>query len=260
MPPAAAAGIGLASAGLQAYGARQQMKNAQQQLSPQQILYMMQQFNPGLYAALTGGDMGQYRGTQYEQIANIANNPGYIDPRLMNAPMQQSAQRGQSDLIAAQGMIGRSGAGGGLANAYALANKAAQTQRDVGTQQQYTLWREQQRRQDLDWLQQMYSGLMGQATGTATQMAGIQGAMPTWAGMAGNALGSGLGVYGMMRPPQANEPPGGWASNNAGGWGSPDVTPYRQNPGIAPNQGGGFMGGGYPAPTYPTGPVGLYRQ
>lgn len=204
MGPAAIIGVGLAAGALQGYSARKGQKQqnaylnkAANQYNAPQMLDWMKMMNPQFMAGYSGkatSGPGQY-------IAQMANQPGYIDPALMNEAYRMSSQRAQNDLIAAEGKLGRSNMSGGLANAYTLANLGARTARDVNTAQQYALWREQQKRVDLDWLQRMYQGMMGQAGAAAGGKAKVMSAMQApmgWAGIGGNMLQGGLGAYGMM--------------------------------------------------------------
>jgi hypothetical protein len=197
--------LGIVGGALQGIGARKQQKSqnkyyqqAAQQYQPGQMQPWMQGMDPNLMAAMGMG--GQATGAWGQNLANLAQNPGYIDPQLMNAPLQLSQLKQQQDLTAAQGKLGKSGMRGGLSSAYALANQAGRTMRDVQTQQQYALWREQQRRADMNFIQNAYQQLMGQAGqaagGQANMLSQQQAPMP-WAGIAGNAIQSGLAAYGM---------------------------------------------------------------
>lgn len=185
----------------------QYLQQAAAQWNPGNMQSWMQQMNPQFMQGYQGYGAP---GTQAGAIADISNNPGYIDPKLMNMPLLLSAQRAQSDLTAAAGKIGKSGTSGGIGNAYALANQAGQTMRDMQTHQQYGLWREQQKRADLNWLQSMYQGMMGQAgqaAGGQAQMLGQQQAPQNWYQIGGNAIQSGLGAYGMMGGQQQQQAP-----------------------------------------------------
>jgi len=200
----AIAGLGILGGALQGIGARRQQKSQnkyyQQAASlyqPEQMQPWMQGMDPNLMAAMGMG--GQATGAWGQNLANLAQQPGYIDPKLMNLPMQLSALKQQQDLAAASGKLGKSGMRGGLASSYALANQAGRTMRDVETQQKYALWREQQRRADMAFIQNAYNQLMGQAGqaagGQANMLARQQAPMP-WAGIAGNAIQSGLATFG----------------------------------------------------------------
>lgn len=206
MPPAAIAGVAAGSALLKGYQAKragekqnQYKQSAAGQYSPENQQSWMQGMDPNLMNAMGMG--GQSTGAWGQNLANIAQNPGYIDPKLMNMPMQLSQMKQQQDLTAAQGKLGKSGMRGGLSSSYALANQAGRTMRDVQTQQKYALWREQQRRADMGFIQNAYQQLMGQSQGAAGGMAnmlGQQQAPMGIAGMLGNAGQSALGVYGSM--------------------------------------------------------------
>jgi hypothetical protein len=228
--PAAVVGIGIAAGAFQGYGARKMQKEqnrlyqgAAERLSPQNITQAAGQLNPFLHYGLYGQQAQggpDVSGSGYAQsIRNIAHDPGYIDPTLQNAPLQQSAQRANTDYATAQGRLGRgafgsTGGTGGVASGYALANKGLQTQRDVGIQQQYGLWREAQRRSDLNWLM----GAQNQTLGMAGNQAAGQGNMlmrqqapMNYGSMFGNAMQTGLGAWGAMG--------GGGGGGNANPWG-----------------------------------------
>lgn len=188
---AAAPWIGMALSAAGTYGQMKQgqkalgyQSQAAQGFNPNNIMHLMNQTNPWLMGAVGSGHyrnnnpMGtsssftpaQYGGFQ-AGLKNIAQNPGYIDPQLMNLPYQQIDRGGQNSLIAAQGALGRSGMGGGLSDAYTLANQANMTQQRAQVGQQYALNREQQRRADLSWLM----GLVNQQQGLAQQQAAGKG-------------------------------------------------------------------------------------
>lgn len=236
MPAAAPAAISAGGALANMVGGRRAAKQqnayataAANRLSPTAINAAARQFNPWLYGALNG-----QRGTNaYQQnIYDIASNPGYIDPRLMNQSYTQSAQRQGTDLQAAQAMLGRNAVGGGtgLGQAYALANQAARTGRDTQLGQQYALWREQQRRSDLDWLanQVQNSQQAGfQSGGGQAQYLSQQQAPMNWMQGLSNAASAGLTAYGGFQGMNAPHS----TSTGAGGAG-PQLDPraWKQAP------------------------------
>jgi len=198
--PAAAVAAGAAL--LQGAGKRRQAKRAERLAGAGNIMSQAQQLNPWLFGAMgMPGQPGTPGTNPYQQnLYNIASQPGYINPSLMNAPYQQSAQRQQSDLQAAQMLMGRNQMGGnsGLGQAYALANQAARTGRDVGLGQQYALWTEQQRRADLDWLSGQVSRAQGMGGDIAQTQSGIALQRPNWMTTTGKAVEAGLAAYGGM--------------------------------------------------------------
>lgn len=241
-------GIGGAISGVvQGYEDRKRGKKANQQLhdmaryyTPAQINAQAALYNPALYGALAG-----QRGTSGYQNAlyNIAQSPGYIDPRLMNASYTQSAQRQQSDLAAAQGMLGRSAIGGGtgLGSAYALANQSARTGRDVNLGQQYALWREQQRRADVDWLaqqQQQAQGMAFQGANAQTGFLSQQQQPRSWLGVIDKGWQGYTGGMAAGDIWDRKSKGGGGGFNPYGGAGTGDMPDYATNP-----SGGGFAGG-----------------
>jgi len=206
MPPAVAAGIGLGGAALNYFG--QKKANKQQNaylgqaaagLDPSAIMQSSGQLNPWLMSALQG--QSTQGGSGYgQELFNIAQNPGYIDPQVMNMPFHLSAQRGNQDMQRAQSILGKtqSGAASGVGNAYAMANQMGRTSRDVGTAQQYSLWREQQKRADIGMLQQMLAQTQGLASGNAQQQGQYyaqQQAGPNWMTGLGSMAGAGLAAY-----------------------------------------------------------------
>jgi hypothetical protein len=165
--------------------------------------------NPWLMGALSGNE-AMYGGSGYGQnLFNIANNPGYIDPSLQNQPFHLSAQRQGQDLNRAQAILGKTQGGtsaSGLGNAFVHANQAARTARDVNTNQQYTLFREQQRRADLQMLQQQLMATLGQASGNARyqgQFNAMQQAPQNAWQLGGDALSRGLAGAGGKASPQS---------------------------------------------------------
>lgn len=226
MPPAAAIGVGLGSAYLGSQGAKDQQdsqnamyKNAAAGLSPNAINNASRQLNPWLAGALNGSydPNNQYSMALY----NMAQNPGYIDPSVMSNAYRTSNQQGQADLSRAMGMLGRqTGAqsSGGVSNAYALANNAAQSSRDADTMQKYNLWREQQKRADIAQLQQMWAQTQGQASqnagGSANMMMQQQAPQNSKQGL-GNMGSGALAAYGGM----GGKGGGGGVSAPSGGQG-----------------------------------------
>lgn len=213
---------------LQGAGARQgqiaQNRNLRQaagKLNSQNVFTGAQQLAPWLSGAMTGNVGSQY-GNYGQQLMNWIQNPGGNTQQLLNPLLTQSAQKGQNDLVAAQGRLGRSGMQGGMGDAYALANRAAQTQRDVGLQQQHSLWQQQQLRQDLMNIQNMWNQLIQMQSGLSGQQANLYGqqqAPMNWMSMMGNALGSGLSMYGGMggrqQAPTPYQATGSWNNANA---------------------------------------------
>ena len=140
--PIIAAVVG-AGAGM--YGAKKQSDRMRSMMSPESGRDFARRTDPNMFYALQGINKG---GSGYsEDVYNMARDPGYIDPAVRNQPFQLSHQRQQSDFNRASEILGKTsmGATSGIGNAYVLANQAARASRDVNTQQQYTLWRENQR-------------------------------------------------------------------------------------------------------------------
>lgn len=227
--PAAAVGVAAAASIAQGVGqrraAKQQNRYMSQLYSPENIMARARGINPWLFGALAG----QAGTTPYQQeLWKIASQPGYIDPRVMNAQYTQSAQQQQADLQRARAMLGTSDIGGntGLGQAYAMANLAARTGRDVQLGQQYNLAREQQRRADLDWL----SGQVSNAQQAAMQGAGAIGSTyqqpPSWLSTGAGAVQAGLTAYGGMQGMAR----GGGGPIPTGQWGQGPTLPALNSP------------------------------
>lgn len=186
-----------------------------------------QSMNPFLYSALRPGDAPAGSSNFTQELNRLIENPGAVDPRLQNQPLQMSANRANTDLQAAQGRLGRSGMGGGtgssgISQAYSLANQAARTQRDVNTNQQFNLFRENQRRRDLQFISGLHGQAMGMSGGAGQGMAGMLGrqqAPMNNKSMMGNAMQGGL---------SAGAGKGG--KGGGGGGGSPSAGPYGSTP------------------------------
>lgn len=241
-----ALGLGAIGGMLNYFGGQQQQQQqnryqqqAAQMFQPQTQMAWAQQMNPALYNAMWGDQYYQPQGGYATAMYNIAQNPGYIDPQLMNMPLTTSARRANTDFTAAGGKLGKSRVGlrGGMGDAYALANEAARTQRDVGIQQQYGLAREQQKRADLQMLQNEWAKTLGLTQGMAGGSAGMWGQQQApqspFSAMGNMATQYMLG-QGMQQPYQGT--PG---MNMQGGWGGgiPNITTQGQMFG----QGGAWM-------------------
>jgi len=261
--------------------ARKDWQRAYQYVSPENLQTWSEAVNPWLYNAINadpstlpgsvhqqqGLDYGQYGGNQLDQMRmgqpmgyqgalnQIVQNPGYIDPTLMNYNLNQSNQMGQQNLQAAQGMLGRSNMQGGLANAYALANQGQTSNRNAGIFQNYALARNQQMRADVDWTtqQQMAAkGMGGQYMGgRANMMMQAPPEGPSWWGIGAKALaGAASGASGgMMGGMQGMSMPSGGGSSPANPTGKPlfQVSDWNTSQYYAPQQFGSPSFGGNPA-------------
>lgn len=156
------------------------------------------QMNPWLFGAMNAGqNQAAIPQSGYgHHMWQLANNPGQMDPSLMNMPFHLSAMRQNQDLARAQSLLGKSGGPGisGIGNAYVGANLAARTARDVGTAQNFAMWREQQKRADLGMIQNALNAALGQAAGAAGGQAQMyQQPLNAWQ-MGGNMIGAGMGA------------------------------------------------------------------
>lgn len=158
---------------------QQAIQNAAAMMGAPNVMQRAQAYNPFLYNALmnpntpTNNPFGQ-------NLRNMAANPGYIDPALMNLPLTQATRGQQQGLLAAQSQLGRSGMEGGMGDAYALASQAALTGQRAGIMQNYSLWREQQRRADIDWLMNQFNNAVGMGQQGQGMQAGIYQQLPQY--------------------------------------------------------------------------------
>lgn len=187
---------------------KQQKKNNQiaqeaaAQTKAKNVVTQATGLNPQLFGALSGekGTTG-YQNALY----NIAQMPGYIDPSLMNAPLTMLAQQNAMNYQAGLSAIGRSGMEGGLGNAFQFSSQAALQRGRADILQNYALWRESQKRQDIAQINQMQAQYLQMASGnagTTAQFLSQQQAPIGWGGIVGNGMIAGAAAYGSMRAPQ----------------------------------------------------------
>lgn len=131
-------------------------------MSPDSIMKGAYQYNPFLWAALgidqskLGKGMANYAGSPYSQsLARLINDPGYIDPMMMNKTFTDIDRGAARSYASGMGRIGMSGAQGGLGAAFAMASGAGAVSNKSSAMQQYILFREQQRRSDIAMIDQM---------------------------------------------------------------------------------------------------------
>ena len=207
------------------------LQKASDQFTPQNIMDRIRLMNPQLYNAAYGPSQfgppppnmnqsqwldyqaGLNKQVQQNPMAALFQQPGYIDPRMMNLDINQGAQQGQMNAQQFAAQAGRGGFEGGLADAYALANQAAQNQIRAQVAQNYNLARTQLMRQDIGQGQDILNQAQSQATGQASQKAGYMSQMqaPTsWGEIAANTASSALGAYSRMKNI------GGYGSGGAG--------------------------------------------
>jgi hypothetical protein len=117
--------------------------------NPSNVNKYAQQYNPWIWDAIQGKN--GTGGTQFQtDIYNIMQGKD-ISPYLLNNPMNQLNQGANQNLARFQSMVGRNNSGGGLANAYALANLGGRNVAMANLMNQYGQWREAQRRSDINW-------------------------------------------------------------------------------------------------------------
>ena len=103
-------------------------------MSSGNVMNRARAYNPYIFNALMNPNAATTNPFQ-QQMNNLAGNPGYIDPALMNLPLTQAMRGQQQGMMAAQGQLGRSGMEGGIGDAYALASQAALTGQRAGIMQ-----------------------------------------------------------------------------------------------------------------------------
>ncbi len=231
--PVAGAVIALIGMGASAYGAKRQGDRRKREMQKAVGGGM----SPEVYWAFQG-IKPQSQDAYAMHIWNMTQNPGAIDPAIKNKPFQLSSERQMSDFNRASSILGKTtmGANSGLGDAYALANQAARTARDVNTEQQFGLWQENQKRADLSWLQQAFQGNQQGQMGIAN--ANINNMGPNGWQMAGNAMsglanvGGGLFTQGQQQGSQ------GQGMSGTGGGGFSFGTPQTFGAGAGGQQAG----------------------
>jgi hypothetical protein len=183
-------------------------------MSPSQMNSQFRQLNPWLYGAMTNSwtNGATPLSGLGKSFYNMVNNPGYIDPRVMNLPYYQIEQNAGNNLQRMSNMIGRNAGQGGVSNMYALANLATRGQQRAGVAQNYAIQRAQLARQDLaslmGWMNQ---GQFGQSP---QYWQGQSGGVT-----AGNALqGLGMAWPYLMQGQQSGFQPY-WGTNSSGATG-----------------------------------------
>lgn len=176
--------------------------------SPNRVNSYAAQLNPWLFSALgaqapKGGWGNMFANPNQGMMGDLRKIIGGQDlsQYLLNQPLNQINRGAQQNLQQFQGMVGRSGMQGGLANAYGLANLGGRNNAIANMYNQYGQWREQQRRSDLDWIFSQIAGAQGQGTGLLNAY-GSRWGQPTSSlttignGALGFAAGSGMGMFG----------------------------------------------------------------
>jgi len=219
MPVAAVAAVTLATS---AYSAKRQsdaMKKQSAALSPDSIKGRMLLTNPDLYWAAYGDNQfidpnkhapktysdwldqqaSYSRKVQDNPLAAIFQLPGYVDPRQMNASINQIRQGENQSMVNMSNLIGRGGFEGGLANAYMMANIASTNKGAANVRSAYDAQRNDLMRQDINMSQGMLNQALGQAGNQQMNYAGtIQNRFAPYA----QAIGTGLQAYGAFKSMQ----------------------------------------------------------
>jgi len=195
-----AIGAGFATRG---YNRQQDNQNRyyERMFAPGTINAYAQQYNPWTWDAIAGkyGDSG----TQFQQdMYKIAQGKD-ISPYLLNNPLNQLNQGANQNLARFQSMVGRNNSGGGLANAYALANLGGLNVSKANLMNQYGQWREQQRRSDLNWLLGQVHDSQTRGQGTVDRLTQSRQFKKNWM----ERVGIGLAAYGSGSSGGANTNP-----------------------------------------------------
>lgn len=164
----------------------------------------------------------------------LVNAPGYVDPRMMNMSLNLNQQQGRTNMQAFEGIVGRGGMEGGLADTYALANQAAVNTGRAQILQGYTQMTNEKRERDIQTVNDMLRDAYTMAGAQTSEIARYESQTPGWGEMIGQGIGTGLTAYGGMQ--QQGGQQGGQQGRAPTG----------------PGQGGG-QGGGFPNPYQPIG-------
>lgn len=192
--------------------------------SPGNINSLAQQFNPWIWDAING-KQGSTGFTQ--DLYNILQGKD-ISPYLLNRPLNQLNQGSQQNLAQFQSLVGRNNSGGGLANAYALANLGGRNNAVADLMNRYGQWREQQRRTDINWGMGQVANSQNMGFQSATAYGNKWQVKPSWLDHLANSAAGGTAAYTgsaqqpasyQMSPPQQQpfqySAPGNTAGQNA---------------------------------------------
>lgn len=192
--------------------------------APSNINSYAQQYNPWTWDAIAG----KYGtgGTNFQRdMYKIAQGED-ISPWLLNNPMNQLNQGSQQNLARMQSIIGRNNAGGGMANAYALANVGGLNTSKANLMNNYGQWREQQRRSDLDWLLGQIKSSQGMGMQNVDKIAGSHQFKKNWM----ERVGIGLAAYGSgSGGGQNTNPPPQAQSYNPNSYSYPGNSPQQNS-------------------------------
>lgn len=203
---------GLMNAMGQNKAAKRQNRAMQQFYNPANVNARAAGMNPWAYAAMNSpGFRNAYM--------NIANNPGYIDPKLKAYAFMQNDRASQGAMQRLQAAMGRSGNTGGMANATAMGAMGMGNLGRARIANNFANMQAQLMRGDLGMLQGNWQQAQQQALGMAgNQAQAWQGGTP-WQTTAGNAITSGLAAYGSMGRPQGQtQTPQTYQGNGTGMW------------------------------------------
>jgi len=180
--------------------------------SPGNINSLAKQFNPWIWDAIQG-KMG-FGGTQFQtDLFNILQGKD-ISPYLLNNPLNQLNQGSNQNLARFQSLVGRNNSGGGLANAYGLANQGGRNTAIANLMNQYGQWREQQRRSDINWGLGQVQNSQNMGFNSANAYGNKWQVKPSWLDHLANSVAGGTAAYTgsaqqpasyQMSPPQTTQ-------------------------------------------------------
>jgi hypothetical protein len=205
--------------------------------SPANINKYAQQFNPWIWNAING----QQGTTGFSKdLYNILQGKD-ISPYLLNQPLNQINQGANQNLAKFQSLVGRNNAGGGLANAYGLANLGGRNTAVANLMNQYGQWREQQRRSDINWGLGQVQNSQNMGFNSANAYGNKWQVKPSWLDHLANSLAAGSAAYSGQQQPQATyqmNPPPNYGPGTTDSFGNvpnaSNSTPNYQDPGTYP--------------------------
>lgn len=188
---------------------------------PNRINRSAGQLNPFLAYAmgLPGAAPGAFKGFENngfaQDLRKIAQGQD-ISKYLLNQPLHE-IDRGQTQSIAKlQGLLGKSGAQGGLANLYALSALGSRNVNRARTMRDYGMWREGQRRADIANLMNQWQQTQNMTFGGANQQAANYINPPSsqsaWGGAMPFLAQAGADIFKAFQKPGSGNPAGGMGS------------------------------------------------
>lgn len=213
----------LVGAAYQGYNSHAKNKKAKQANARNAALFGEQ--GPDYVGNAIAGYSG---GNQFQRdLTGIAQGT-YFDPLALARPVNMLNKAGDTNMQRVSAQLGRTNMSGGLANAYALANKTTTQGNKSALVQNYGLWRERQRRSDIGWVNDMQNTNLNRRAGLNREIADrYENTTSPWADAAGAFLGS----YAGSSSPNFFQGVGGGTKNNSNIQVGPYKDPYKNNQG-----------------------------